>query len=73
MASPVVQGPPIVQGGLPLGPPVVQGGLPLGPSVVQGGLPLGPAGVGALSPGLGDARNAPEDDSVKAEGKGVSS
>ena len=53
--------PTVVVGELPLGPTIVDGGLPLGPPVVESGLPLGPALGGSFLPGLGDARQAPED------------
>jgi hypothetical protein len=66
-------GSPVIVGGLPVGPAFIDNGLPLGPPVVQGGLPLGPAGAGAFLPGLGDARQAPENDQVVAEGKGEKS
>merc|ERR1712008_492236 len=53
--------PTVVVGELPLVPTIVDAGLPLGPPFVESGLPFGPALGGSFLPGLGDARQAPED------------
>eukprot|EP00092_Neocalanus_flemingeri_P052854 GFUD01061947.1.p1 GENE.GFUD01061947.1~~GFUD01061947.1.p1 ORF type:complete len:206 (-),score=72.66 GFUD01061947.1:68-685(-) len=63
---------PVVGGGpLPLGPSIVGGALPLGPAIGAGSLPLGPGFGGPILPGLGDARQAPEDGQDVVENKAL--